>query len=75
MEHIIIRAKIAGFSNFVIAIYHLGHMIEDYFGNGEKFGVTISYLREKSPLGTAGALSLLSPIPKSSIRLINPPSV
>ena len=71
IEHIINRAKVAGFSNFVIAIYHLGHMIEDYFGNGEKFGVKIKYLREKSPLGTAGALSLLSPIPKSSIVVTN----
>jgi NDP-sugar pyrophosphorylase family protein len=35
-------------------------MIEDYFASGEQLGVRIDYLREDSPLGTAGALGLLS---------------
>jgi dTDP-glucose pyrophosphorylase len=71
LEHIIDRAKVEGFSHFVLAIYHLGHMIEDYFGSGERFGVKIEYLREKSPLGTAGALSLLDPIPESPFLVTN----
>ena len=71
LEHIINRAKADGFSHFILAIYHLGHMIEEYFGNGEKFGVKIDYLRETSPLGTAGALSLLDPPPNSAIIVTN----
>ena len=63
LEHIIESAKKEGFQHFVIAIHYLGHMIEEYFGSGEKLGVKIEYLREESPLGTAGALSLLEPIP------------
>ncbi len=63
LEHIIERAKLEGFSHFVLAIHYLGHMIEDYFGNGERLQVQIDYLREQSPLGTAGALSLLNPRP------------
>lgn len=63
LEHIIERAKLEGFSHFVLAIHYLGHMIEDYFGNGERFDVKIDYLREQSPLGTAGALGLLNPRP------------
>ena len=61
LEHIIERAKLEGFSHFVLAIHYLGHMIEDHFGNGERMGVRIDYLREESPLGTAGALGLLHP--------------
>ena len=60
LEHIIERAKLEGFNHFVLAIHHLGHMIEDYFASGEQLGVRIDYLREDSPLGTAGALGLLS---------------
>lgn len=60
LEHIIHRASLDGFSKFIISIHYLGHMIEDYFGNGEKWNVEISYLREESPLGTAGALSLIT---------------
>ncbi len=63
LEHIIERAKLEGFSHFVLAIHYLGHLIEDYFGDGERLGVHIDYLRETSPLGTAGALSLLDPAP------------
>jgi dTDP-glucose pyrophosphorylase len=71
LEHIIERAKTEGFSHFVLAIYHLGHKIEEYFGNGDAFGVQIEYLREESPLGTAGALSLLDPIPESPFVVTN----
>jgi dTDP-glucose pyrophosphorylase len=71
LEHIINRAKVQGFSHFVLAIHHLGHMIEEYFGNGEAFGVKIEYLREESPLGTGGALSLLDPLPNSAFVVTN----
>ncbi len=59
LEHIIERAREEGFSHFVLAVRYLGHMIEDYFGNGSHWGVDIRYLREEAPLGTAGALSFL----------------
>jgi dTDP-glucose pyrophosphorylase len=71
LEHIISRAKSHGFNNFVIAIYYLGHMIQDHFGDGEKFGVKIRYLNESTPLGTAGALSLLDPKPNSPFIVTN----
>lgn len=63
LEHIIDRAKSEGFKRFVISIRYLGHVIEDYFGNGERLGVRIDYIKESTPLGTAGALSLLNPRP------------
>lgn len=71
LEHIIERAKREGFSHFVIAIHYLGNMIEDYFGNGERLGVKIDYLREQSPLGTAGALGLLNPRPDAPFVVTN----
>jgi dTDP-glucose pyrophosphorylase len=49
-----------GFQKFYISINYLGHMIEDYFGNGDKLGVKIMYIRESRPLGTAGALRELA---------------
>jgi dTDP-glucose pyrophosphorylase len=71
LEHIIERAKLEGFNHFVLAIHYLGRMIEDYFGNGERLGVKIEYLREQSPLGTAGALSLLTPRPGAPFVVTN----
>lgn len=71
LEHIIERAKVEGFNRFVLAVNHLGHIIEAHFGNGEQLGVKIDYLREQSPLGTAGALSLLNPRPDAPFVVTN----
>ena len=71
LEHIIIRGQQEGFNHFVLAVHHMGHMIEEYFGNGKHLGVNIEYLREDSPLGTAGALSLLDPYPNAPVLVTN----
>jgi NDP-sugar pyrophosphorylase family protein len=71
LEHLIVRAKMSGFVNFAIAIHYLGDVIENYFGDGSKFGVNIRYLRETEPLGTAGAIRLIDPIPVSPFLVSN----
>lgn len=71
LEHIIERAKAEGFQYFVLAIHYLGHMIEDYFGDGSRWQVRIDYLREDSPLGTAGAIGLLNPRPEAPFLVSN----
>lgn len=71
LEHIIERAMLEGFQHFVIAIHYLGHMIEDYFGTGIRWNVQIDYLREKMPLGTAGAIGLLNPRPDAPFVVSN----
>ena len=45
-----------GFTDILITVGHLGNVIMDYFGDGLKFGVHITYYFEKEPLGNAGAL-------------------
>ena len=71
LEHIIKRARSQGFNHFIIAINYLGQIIEDYFKDGHKFGVKIEYLHEDIPLGTAGALSLLSHKPERAFIVTN----
>jgi len=71
LEHIIERAKEEGFKNFIFAINYLGHMIEEYFGDGSRWNISINYLREEIPLGTAGALALLKPRPDAPFLVSN----
>jgi dTDP-glucose pyrophosphorylase len=71
LEHIIERAKAQGFHRFILAVHFLGHMIEEYFGDGSRWGVQIEYLREETPLGTAGAISLLEQRPAESFLVSN----
>jgi NDP-sugar pyrophosphorylase family protein len=51
-----------GFTHFHFAVGHLAELIEAYFGDGHRWGesITISYSREESPLGTAGPLAMLA---------------
>lgn len=45
-----------GLTDIILVIGHLGEAIKNYFGNGSRFGVKLSYFIETKPLGTAGAL-------------------
>ncbi|TGL98091.1 CBS domain-containing protein [Leptospira barantonii] len=71
LEHIISRAKSEGFHKFSIAIHYLGHMIEEYFGDGSRFDVNIEYIKEEEALGTAGALSLITKLPSEPFLVTN----
>lgn len=71
LEHIIERAKLDGIHYFVLAIHYLGHMIENYFGDGSRWQVQIDYLREDAPLGTAGAIGLMNPRPATPFLVTN----
>lgn len=71
LEHIIERAKADGFGHFILAVHYLGHMIEEYFGDGSRWQVRIEYLHEQSPLGTAGAIGLLAPRPEVPFIVTN----
>lgn len=56
LEWQIENLKACGLTDITLVIGYLGHIIKDYFGNGNKFGVKIAYFVEDVPLGTAGAL-------------------
>jgi len=48
-----------GFVNFYISVQYLPEKIMNHFKDGKNFGVSIKYIHEDQPLGTAGALGLL----------------
>ena len=49
-----------GLTDIILVIGYLGDVIENYFGDGSRFGVNLSYFVETEPLGTAGALFKMS---------------
>ena len=51
-----------GVQDIILIIGYLGEKIRTYFKDGQEFGVRIRYIQESTPLGTAGALSLLPPL-------------
>ena len=53
------RLKAHGITDILMVIGHLGEKIQEYFGDGERFGVRIRYFVEETPLGTAGSFYYL----------------
>jgi len=60
-----------GYTNFIVSVNYLSHVIEDYFGDGSKFGINITYIHETKRMGTAGALSLMRDILKEPFFVMN----
>lgn len=72
-----------GFTDLIITVSHLGHIIMDYFGDGSRvspvtgqpFGVHIEYFVEEVPLGNAGALYGLKDKLTEDFLLLNADSI
>ena len=83
LEHELECLRDQGFTDIILTISHLGHIIMDYFGDGsgispvtgKPFGVHIEYYFEKDPLGNAGALFKIKDKLDSDFLLLNADAV
>ena len=64
-----------GFTDLILTVSHMAERIVEYFGDGERLGVSIRYLREEVPLGNAGALFRLRDILTEDFLLLNADAV
>ena len=71
LEHIILNAKAQGFRKFIISLHYLGNLIIDHFGDGSNLDISIQYIHEREPLGTAGAMALIDPSPNLPFIVTN----
>lgn len=70
MEHTLEQLRSAGIRHVNVTVHHKSEKITEYFGDGHKFGVDISYVNEDKPLGTAGALGIMG-TPAETTLVIN----
>ncbi|MFP4655457.1 MAG: sugar phosphate nucleotidyltransferase [Methanohalobium sp.] len=56
LSHLIEHLAKEGFTEIVVTLGYMGHMIEEQLGNGRMFGVHIDYVYEHKKLGTAGSV-------------------
>jgi len=71
LELLIQRLKKFGLDDIIITLGHLGGLIEAFCGNGNKWGMNISYSEEKEPLGTIGPLTLIEDQLKETFLVCN----
>ena len=65
------RLSAQGFRDVYLSVNYKADMIEDHFGDGADWDLEITYLREREPRGTAGALSLLEDAPDVPLLVMN----
>ena len=70
LEYGVTNFKEQGYTDITMIVGHLGHVIKDYFGDGSRWGVSIQYITEDTPLGSAGALYYMRQIDEDFL-LIN----
>lgn len=71
LEHQIEVLKRQKLTDIILVIGYLGNVIRDYFQDGSKYGVHISYIEEKELLGTAGSFYYLKDIIQDDFFLLN----
>lgn len=58
MEHIVELLKRYDFTDIVVTLQFMPEEIQDYFGDGSDWGVSIRYSIEDTPAGTAGSVKM-----------------
>jgi NDP-sugar pyrophosphorylase family protein len=59
LEVIVTQLRATGFRRVTLCLSHLGELVRQEFGHGERFGVGIDYCWDREPLGTAAPLLLV----------------
>lgn len=72
MEYQLELLSHSGVDDLVICLGHLGHIVEQYFGDGRRFGIRIRYGYERDRLlGTAGAVKNVEEILRDVFFVVN----
>ncbi|MEF3192110.1 MAG: NTP transferase domain-containing protein, partial [Campylobacterales bacterium] len=61
MEHILLKLRDMGISEVVVLLYFKPEVIQNYFGDGSRFGMTLHYVLPDDDYGTAGAVKKAQP--------------
>lgn len=70
LESLLLSLGNENLTDVTISIGYLGYLIQAVIGNGEKYGVSVDYVSEDEPLGTAGPLRLLKDLNENDYVLV-----
>ena len=71
LEHLLIEASKAGVREFVFVVGYHDEQVRNYFGSGDKWGVSIDYCTQRKQLGTADALRMVEGLVDGRFLMIN----
>jgi UDP-N-acetylglucosamine diphosphorylase/glucosamine-1-phosphate N-acetyltransferase len=70
LEHCLDALKKAGITEALIVTHYLGKAIREYLGDGDRFGLRLTYIEQPSILGTGNAASMAEPYVDGKFVLI-----
>jgi UDP-N-acetylglucosamine diphosphorylase / glucose-1-phosphate thymidylyltransferase / UDP-N-acetylgalactosamine diphosphorylase / glucosamine-1-phosphate N-acetyltransferase / galactosamine-1-phosphate N-acetyltransferase len=70
LQFCIEAVKNAGIDEVIIVTHYMGKDIRDYFGDGQKLGLKISYVEQEAVLGTGNAAGVAEPYIEEDFVLI-----
>ncbi len=71
MEYVVENLALGGVTDIAVTVGYKSEMIMDYFGDGSKWGVSLTYFEEKEPLGTAGGVKNASEFIKDDFLVLS----
>jgi NDP-sugar pyrophosphorylase family protein len=71
LDIVVRQLKAHGFERITIATGYLAELIEAFFRDGDAYGIPIDYFREREPLGTVGALSMIEGLSQEDVLVMN----
>ncbi len=71
LEHLINNLRDSGIEDIVLVVGYKDEVVREYFGDGERFGVKISYVSQRRQLGTAHALQQASHLIDEDFLMLN----
>ncbi len=71
LEHLLIEVAEAGIREFIFIVGYCDEQVRDYFGNGQKWGISIEYCSQRKQLGTADALKMVEGLVDGNFLMLN----
>ena len=68
LEYVLQGLKKSGIDDIIFAVGYKGGMVEEYFGDGSRFGIRARYAYEEELLGTAGAIKNAGKYPREGVQ-------
>jgi bifunctional UDP-N-acetylglucosamine pyrophosphorylase/glucosamine-1-phosphate N-acetyltransferase len=70
LEHCLEALKTSGITEAIIVTHYMGDAFRQYFGDGEKLGLKITYVEQAEMLGTGNAVSAVEPYVDAAFVLV-----
>jgi len=71
LEHLLIEVAEAGIREFIFVVGYHEEQVRDYFGSGDKWGVSIEYCAQRKQLGTADAIKMVKDLIEGKFLVVN----